>query len=416
MKKSYILIGLFLIFILFITIIGSFIVTGDTLIKEERDILLVQSNKEVYFNVYGYSIDNPNVIVNPYGNSPLTALVMFETDDYSEVNIIIKSKNGNSDINYKFGKDKYHMIPIYGLYADYNNQIVIRSEGKENIVYIKTDKLPDDFVYADTASYDNFMFYNSNYPYAIDINGDVRWYFNKHYYGDITFLDNSNIIIGSDNYNEEGNTISFYKMNLLGKIYNEYLLKGNYYGFSSLYDGNVMILSDKILLIDMQTGEIIDDYIVNDDYDYMNFTDGNIVVSKDNMFYKVIDDNLEEIRYNILYTKHSFYDGTSNYRVVPSERFGTLSETLPSKKKITLFNYDNINEFNDISIVKDVNRIKVVNDNEDKIYLILDKFMDKRIYEVNDLMYINLYGLDGKYTLYLKINEKLYKTDYYIEV
>ena len=133
MKKSIILVGIFLIFIIFITIIGSLIVTDNTAITNNEDILLIQSNKEVYFDVYGYSIDNPNIIVNPYGNSPLTALVMFETEQYSEVNITIISKDGASDISCVFEKNKYHMIPIYGLYANYNNKIIIESEGKENL-------------------------------------------------------------------------------------------------------------------------------------------------------------------------------------------------------------------------------------------------------------------------------------------
>ena len=120
MKRSYIFIGGFLIFILIITIVGSNIVTGNTSIKKEKDILSVQSNKEVYFNGYGYSLDNPNVIINPYGNSPLTGIAMFETSDYSEVSISV-----NGDINYTFGKNKHHIIPIYGLYADYDNTICI---------------------------------------------------------------------------------------------------------------------------------------------------------------------------------------------------------------------------------------------------------------------------------------------------
>lgn len=416
MKKSYVLIGLFLIFIIFITIIGGFIVTGDILIKEEKDILLVQSNKEVYFSVYGYSIDNPNVIVNPYGNSPLTALIMFETNDYSEVELTIKSKNGNSDINYKFGKNKYHMIPIYGLYADYDNTVIIKSEGKENIVNIKTDKLPDDFVYVQDVTYDNFMFYNGNYPYAIDIDGEVRWYLNEHYFGDITFLGNSNIIIGSDSYTETGNTISFLKMNLLGKIYNEYLLDGDYYGYSVLYEDNILVLSDKILLIDIQTGDDIREYIINDDYDYLGVEEDSIIVGRDNIFYKVIDNSVEEIDYAYYRVRNDFYGDTSNYRIVPSERFGFLNETSVSDKKIALVNYDKVEELKNINITRDVNRIKIINDNEDKIYLILDKFMDKRIYEVEDIKYINVFGLNGKYTIYFKINDNIYKTDYYIEV
>ena len=93
MKKSYILVGIFIIFIVFISIVGSIVVTGNKKIKEEKDILDIQTNKEVYFSGYGYSIDNPNIIVNPYGNSPLTAIVMFETNDYSNVSISVKSKD-----------------------------------------------------------------------------------------------------------------------------------------------------------------------------------------------------------------------------------------------------------------------------------------------------------------------------------
>ena len=67
-------------------------------------------------------------------------------------------------------------------------------------------------------TYDNFIFYNSNYPYAIDSNGEVRWYLNSiNYYGNISMTNESSIVIGSDRYNENGNVISLYQMNLLGK-------------------------------------------------------------------------------------------------------------------------------------------------------------------------------------------------------
>ena len=55
MRKGCILIILFLFFIVIITIIGSEIVTGNIKIDEGRDILTIQKNKELYFNVYGYT-------------------------------------------------------------------------------------------------------------------------------------------------------------------------------------------------------------------------------------------------------------------------------------------------------------------------------------------------------------------------
>jgi len=416
MKRCYILIGLFIIFIIIFTVIGSFIVSGNIAIEIEKDILMVQKNKEVYFNVYGYSIDNPNIIINPYGNSPLTALIMFETDDYSEVEIIIKSKDGNSDIKYKFGKDKYHMIPVYGLYADFDNTVIIKSDGIENSVNIKTDKLPEDFIYISDATNDNFVFYNSNYPYAVDVNGEVRWYLNSNYYGNITYIGNSSIIIGSDKYTEDGRTISIYKMSLLGKIYNEYVFDGDYYGYNVLYDENVIVLSDKILKVDLQTGDIIYDYGVNDNYDYLGIYEDSIIVRKDNNFYKINGGEIEEIQYYIDNNVHFFYENTSNYQIVISNKFGQLNETDVSKRNVNLFSYDILNELVDITITQDLDRIKIVNNTENNIYVILDKFLDKRVYEVSDIKYINLVGLSGKYTIYLKIDDTLYKTDYFIEV
>lgn len=415
MKKSYILIIIFIIFVIFITVIGSAIITGNVKIDGEKDILAVQTNKEAYFNCYGYTVDNPNIIVNPYGNSPLTAIVMFTTDGYSEVSIKVLSKDGNSDINYTFSKDKYHLIPIYGLYADYDNKVVISSEGKVNTINIKTDKLPDDFEFTSEECNSNFTFYNTNYPYAVDANNEVRWYFNRHYYGNITVLDNSTIVIGSDKYTEDGNSISFYKISMLGKIYNEYLLSDSYYGFNAKYNDGLLVLSDKLLLIDFQTGEIIREYARNDSYDYLNVDGDDIIVGKNGEYLKVLEDEIEEASYTLMNNVYNFYNNTSNYKIVPSNRFGNLKETSLSDKSVFLLHYKK-GMPEGISLYQEVNRLAIYNESDDIVYIILDKFLDKRIYEVNDIKYINISGLSGKYTVYFKVKDNIYKTDYYIEV
>ena len=415
MKKSYLFIIFFLLFIILITILGSSFVSGNIPLNNKNDILTIQSNKEVYFNVYGYDINNPNVVLNPYGNSPLTAIIMFTSSDYSEVEIVIKGKNGGNDISYVFDKDKYHMIPVYGLYADYDNTVIIRCEGTEKIINIKTDKLPDDFVYVDNMLFDDFMFYNGNYPYVVDGESEVRWYLNSNYYGDITLLENSSFIIGSDRYNENDNVISFYKMNFLGKIYNEYMVN-EYYGNSALYQDNILVLCDKILLIDVQTGEVIADYGNNNGYEYLDVLEDNIIVYKDNVFYEINNDHLEEIVYNKEISNVDFYNNTSNYKVLSPNRFGVLKETTVSDEKTLLISYEKLDKMKNVDFIKEKDRIKIVNNSSDNIYVILDRFMDKRIYEVDKVKYINTNGLKGKYTIYLKIDDKIYKTDYYFEV
>ena len=411
MKKSYIFIGGFLIFILIITVVGCNLVTGNVSIKRDRDILSIQSNKEVDFNSDGYSIDNPNVIVNPYGNSPLTGIVMFETNDYSDVSVCIKNKNNECDISYSFGKYKYHIIPIYGLYADYNNSIVLKAEGKEKVINIKTDALPDDF--GDVLFDGSFSFYNGNYPYASDSEGNVRWYFNRKYFGNVTFNDNY-VIVGNDSYTENG-TIGIYRMNLLGKIYNEYLLSDDYYGYSCYYDGNIYALSKDVLVIDSQTGDIISKY-ENDNYDSIANLDGNILLGRNNEWFSFDEDNnVISVSYSPSGKVYSFYDNSDEYRVFPGVRYGSLKETEMYNRDISILKYDKYTG-NDIDVKMDSNRISVSNGTGNKIYLILDKLFDKRIYEISDVGYINLKGLNGKYTIYYKINDKVYKTDYFVEV
>ena len=383
MKKMYIFIGIFILFIISITVVGSFMVMGGTPVKKERDIFTVQSNKEVYFNVYGYDIGNPNIIVDPYGNSPLTALVMFTSDDYSEVSVTIKGKYGN-DINYTFSNDKYHLIPIYGLYADYNNTVIIRCEGSEKIINISTSSLPEDFLFSENMVSDNYSFYNNGYPYATDSYGDVRWYLNEHFFGNVTLLDNGNVIVGSNEYNDEDSTLSFYRMNLLGKIYSEYLLDNGYYGVNTNFEGNIIVKSDKYLVMDLQTGNIIDE---------LDEIDGGDTVN--NIF--------------------DLYNGAINYTIYEPNRYGRLNETDMVTKDISLLKYSKYKE-NDIDIKIDMNRITVNNNGDDEVFIILDKMLDKRIYEVVDTKYINLEGLKGKYTIYYKINKKVFKTDYYVEV
>lgn len=416
MKKMYIFIGIFLVFICMISVIGTSIMSGNMVIDSSMDIFDLQSNKEVYFEGYGYSISNPNVIVNPYGNSPLTGMVMFDTDGYSEASIMVKGKDSSGDISYTFAKNKHHLIPIYGLYADYDNTVIIKSEGKEKVINIKTDSLPSDFEYVNDGNSGNFSFYNGNYPYAIDGNNDVRWYLNSNYYGNITLLDNSRIVIGSDRYNSDGTSISIYEMDFLGKIYNEYLLSGSYYGYNALYGDNLLVLSDKVIILDLQTGEVVDTLFDNDSYDFIGYDD-DIIVHNEDGFYVYNDGKFNDISYSYGVVKGEFYNNTSNYKIYKGKRFGILNETMTSNKRISLIKYSNGN-LDNIVISFDSDRITIVNNDEEDVFVIFDKLFDKRIFEIDgsSTMYINKTGFNGKYTIYYSINNRVYKTDYYIEV
>ena len=155
-------------------------------VTETEDILVYQEKLEKKFTTSEENtIDNPKIIVNPYNISPLTALIMFETKDLTAPTVKIVGKDENTTFEKTFTPNKKHILPIYGLYPDKNNEIIITLNGKEYTFHIQTDKLPEDFktptdVTADKEKLDNELYFvtpsSSGYTAAYDTNGDVRWY------------------------------------------------------------------------------------------------------------------------------------------------------------------------------------------------------------------------------------------------
>ena len=113
-----------------------------------------------------------------------------------------------------------------------------------------------------------------------------------------------------------------------------------------------------------------------------------------------------------LYTENNFELKKGNIYYIEDE----IKET---DEKIYLINYKKIDkEYKkyDIEIKKEDNKISISGKfNNEKVYLILDKFMGKKIYEINNNKeIINDNNLKGKYSIYIKINNSIYKTNKYI--
>ena len=72
-----------------------------------------------------FTLKNPLVKLNPYLLCPLTAVVMFNTPVKTEVTVRVLGKEAAGTIEHTFPAEKEHILPIYGLYADYANQVEI---------------------------------------------------------------------------------------------------------------------------------------------------------------------------------------------------------------------------------------------------------------------------------------------------
>ena len=251
-------------------------------VKTSEDILIHQETLEKEFKTSEENtIDNPKIVVNPYEISPLTALIMFETKDLTAPTVKIMGKDDHTTYEKTFTPNKKHILPIYGLYPDKNNEVIVTLNGKDYTFHIQTEPLPDDFVLptditANKDELENELYFvtpsSSGYTAAYDVNGDVRWYLTENMIWDIQRLQNGNIMLSSNRLiNPPYYTTGLVEMDLLGKIYYEYVLPGGYHhDVFELENGNLLVASD-----DFESGTV-EDYVVEIERDT-----GNIVKTID---------------------------------------------------------------------------------------------------------------------------------------
>lgn len=292
-----------IISIIVLIILGSIFYSYNNLkgkngIDLTASLVTKQNEIENTIKTNGYTIDNPKVLLDPYDASPLTALILFETEEEVSPKITIEGKDKLTTIETEFAKNTKHYLPIYGLYADYNNKVDISytlSDGKKitKQVEIQTDKLPDDFVLPtsvkkDSSKLTNDLYFftpsSKGYTCAYDVNGDVRWYLSNNAVWDNTRLKNGHMMISTERLvNSPYYMTGLYEIDLLGHIYNEYSLKGGYHhDYFELPNGNLLVASDDfnnesgtvedyIVELDRATGNIIKTWNLKD---ILNMEDG----------------------------------------------------------------------------------------------------------------------------------------------
>ena len=313
MKKT-IFLGIIVISLLCGIIVGYFFVTGGEKVLEKKDILVYQSELENKFTSYGYTIDEPNIILNPYEISPLTALVMFETNDYVSPMVTVVGKSEKTTYTHTFKESKTHYLEILGLYPDYNNEVIISYGDVTKKIYIQTGKLPNNFVmpssiYKDEDKLDNELYFYTpssiGYTCAYDINGDVRWYLTESFIWEINRLRNGNLLLSTDKLvNNPYYTTGLYEMNMLGKIYFEYNIDGGYHhDYYEMPNGNILVLSNNF------ANGTVEDYIVE-----LDLRDGSIVKKFDltNILPMNEGESENSTTYDWFHNNSVWYDEKSN--------------------------------------------------------------------------------------------------------
>lgn len=235
-----------------------------------------------------YSFEEPLVIQNPYQNSPLTAVAVFNTEEESQIKVTVEGKTQENDITDTLDATKQHIIPIIGLYADMENNVLLEELDKDGNVArtstlkIQTDSLPDAFIDAvkmekkTTESSVKLMVVTGGaipHLYGFDSSGDIRWalmYSTGANFGGYP-LSNGHFLIESENTMManagEPRSTQYHEVDYLGRVYQDYFFtSGAHHEIKEKEPGgNLLVLSDsgngylKDLLqeYDRETGKIV---------------------------------------------------------------------------------------------------------------------------------------------------------------
>lgn len=170
---------------------------GDILEKQE------QADKQIeeYMQDNNYTLQNAKIIENPYSLTPLTALIIFSTEKETSVQVQINNKEATVAES-----SQKHAIPIYGMYAGYDNIIKLTDDEGNTAEYtITTEKYNGDMLQVEEAKEENLddsvYFLSPNFVEncIYDKYGNLLWYITGDYAGDIEYLENGHFLI-SDPY------------------------------------------------------------------------------------------------------------------------------------------------------------------------------------------------------------------------
>ena len=186
-----------------------------------------------------YNEDDIYVKVDPYDASPLSALLLFQTEEAMKVEISVAGKDDESTIKNSF--EEYttdHSIPVLGLYADKDNEVTVKLTNEagtsvEKKVTIKTGALAKSIADIEVNEADTekmalgdseltFVVPSTKRAYAFDANGDVRWYstrYNSHIFKELA---NGNLLYLTKESNDADTYNVLLETDYLGKIYNRY--------------------------------------------------------------------------------------------------------------------------------------------------------------------------------------------------
>lgn len=234
-----------------------------------------------------YVFPNMFMVVNPYGESPLSALVLFQTKEECKVRVTVIGKSLATDFSYVVPSQILHRVPILGLYPKRKNAVRIELLGendkllKSRMIYVTTRGLPRDLrkVISVKQMSEDPAIKNILITGGVDIKccafdqtGDIRFYLSRVVkgYGIFPTSHGHYIFMEKAKCNATWTNPQcsvYHDMDYLGRVHKTYLSdNGLHHTIEEKVNGNLLIgtntvdteyCEDAMAEVDCHTGEIV---------------------------------------------------------------------------------------------------------------------------------------------------------------
>lgn len=213
---------------------------GELYLSDRKNDMAIEKE----FAEKEYTLNEPFIKLNPYGRTPLGALVNFKTEfSDNPVKVTIKGIDGGKDYSYTIDKKSEKGIPVVALYPNTNNKVTIKILSKdrssvlaENTISIQTENLDDRLpVVVIEKDYEelfpgtlepgmntaSFVTEDESLPFIFDNFGKIRYVFDGTNMGKMIMRKNNDSWLW-----DNGKTII--KVNSLGKVSGDKIEVKNY--------------------------------------------------------------------------------------------------------------------------------------------------------------------------------------------
>lgn len=237
-----------------------------------------------------FTLDMPLIVINPYRFAPLTAMIIFTTEEEYGVEATTAGMDGGTDFKGHTEPTRFHRIPVLGLYPKRENKVILSLENPDadrpvtKVYRFSMGDMPKGLHHAldvkqrEGASAFPFKLVlggDTPYPYAIDETGAVRYYIKRKSRsyglvplsgGRIWFMEKNNKMVSMPSFSNPVGT-RIYEMDWWGRIWNIYQVR---YGVhhdvcEKEPGGNIIAASaslekyteDAVAEFDRQTGKLV---------------------------------------------------------------------------------------------------------------------------------------------------------------